>query len=397
MVSSKRKRTQTKRMKESKKQVAKRVKRKSVRRPFKPPAKTQVDETKDQEVDVVASTGEGETTDQVAATLPVVEDEPDVNQDLILTQTQSAPTTSDDQVQQVNAIAATGEGEEETLPDKPAGFASYVSMITTRKSTWIHSEDVITLMQTYLPNSLPSTWTMKRLLLTMVERYSIPIKKGWNCKKLAQRLDFYVINGTTVEVNPKQRWSNKLDMARLLIVMFGDEEAKSKYIQSRQLPNRQRLDDTKRRSVKVEYWVDVAKLYNDEEEKYMIDVEDDMVNMYLRAELKSVYRVPWGGAKLREQFRILRADYEGSAALRNYDKSGQNGENFYPDFQNNNPTHVMLHYLLRDMHTETDDPQGISDSIVQLMAVLIMNFNLTLVTRKDIPEPSTDTTNRVSY
>ena len=75
-------------MKESKKQVAKRVKRKSVRRPFKPPAKTQVDETKDQEVDVVASTGEGETTDQVAATLPVVEDEADVNQDLILTQTQ---------------------------------------------------------------------------------------------------------------------------------------------------------------------------------------------------------------------------------------------------------------------------------------------------------------------
>ena len=166
-----------------------------------------------------------------------------------------------------------------------------------------------------------------------------------------------------------------MDMARLLIVMFGDEESKSKYIESRQLPNRQRLDDTTRRSVKVEYWVEVAKLYNDQDEKYMIDVEDDMVNMYLRAELKSVYRVSWSGAKLREQFRILRADYEGSVALRNYDKSGQNGENFYPDFQNQNPTHVMLHYLLRDMphggvlgdmpEDTTVDTTGVQDLTVE--------------------------------
>ena len=62
----------------------------------------------------------------------------------------------------------------------------------------------------------------------MVERYDIPIKKGWNCKVLAQRLYFFVVNSTTVDDNPKQRWSNKLDMARLLIVMFGDEEEKSK-------------------------------------------------------------------------------------------------------------------------------------------------------------------------
>ena len=45
---------------------------------------------------------------------------------------------------------------------------------------------------------------------------------------LAQRLYFFVVNSTTVDDNPKQRWSNKLDMARLLIVMFGDEEEKSK-------------------------------------------------------------------------------------------------------------------------------------------------------------------------
>ena len=106
--------------------------------------------------------GAGETTDVVEATLPVVEDEQVENQDLILTQTQSAPA-SDDQVQEVDAVETTGAGEETTLPDKPAGFESYVVMAITRKSTWIHNEDVIELMQSYLPNSMPSTWTMKRL------------------------------------------------------------------------------------------------------------------------------------------------------------------------------------------------------------------------------------------
>ena len=52
---------------------------------------------------------------------------------------------------------------------------------------------------------------------------------------------------------------------------------------------------------------------------------------------------------------------------------------------------------MNTQHTQTDDPKGISDSIVQPMAISIMNFNLTLVTRKDIPEPPTDTTNRVAY
>ena len=53
--------------------------------------------------------------------------------------------------------------------------------------------------------------------------------------------------------------------------------------------------------------------------------------------------------KLREQFRQLRADYEGSVELRNYQQSGQNSTEFYPDFQKRNPTHVLLHYLLLDM------------------------------------------------
>ena len=52
---------------------------------------------------------------------------------------------------------------------------------------------------------------------------------------------------------------------------------------------------------------------------------------------------------------------------------------------------------MNTQHTQTEDPKGISDSIVQPMAISIMNFNLTLVTRKDVPEPPENTTNWVSY
>ena len=52
---------------------------------------------------------------------------------------------------------------------------------------------------------------------------------------------------------------------------------------------------------------------------------------------------------------------------------------------------------MNTQHTQTEDPKGISDSIVQPMAISIMNFNLTLVTRKDAPEPPENTTNWVAY
>ena len=90
-------------------------------------------------------------------------------------------------------------------------------------------------------------------------------------------------------------------------------------------------------------------MYNSRDKEVWIDVGDDLVNMFLREHLKVSWRCDWSGQKLREQFRQLRADYEGSVELRNYQQSGQNSTEFYPDFQKRNPTHVLLHDLLLDM------------------------------------------------
>ena len=141
----------------------------------------------------------------------------------------------------------------------------------------------------------------------------------------------------------------KLDMARLLMLMLGDDNGRCKYIASRQLPQRDRLDDTKLRSLKVEYWIGVQAEYNDPSNVIYIDTDDHVVDMYLRSAMSSSFRVPWTAPKLREQFRQLRSDYEGSEEKRHYDQSGQNGPLFYPDFQRKNPAHVLLHYLLREM------------------------------------------------
>ena len=133
------------------------------------------------------------------------------------------------------------------------------------------------------------------------------------------------------------------------MLMFGTAEAKAEYLESRQLPTRRQLDDTTTKTLKVEYWIKVANKYADESVHVVIDVNNEQVSLYLRSKLRSEYRVSWSASKLREHFRELRADYEGSEEYDNYKRSGQNGPHFYPDFQKNAPTHVMLHYLLRDM------------------------------------------------
>ena len=48
-------------------------------------------------------------------------------------------------------------------------------------------------------------------------------------------------------------------------------------------------------------------------------------------------------------------------------------------------------------YTSTDDPTGISDSLVQPMAVSVENFNLSLVSAGDIPEPPPGTSNLLAY
>ena len=202
-------------------------------------------------------------------------------------------------------------------------------------------------MQQFLPGMEPNKWTVKRLYVQIITQLNIPIKKGENTKKMGATIDFYLANGgiSNVDANPKARWSAKLDMARLIIVMFGTEDARRRYIESRQLATRERLDNTKLRSIKCEYWVDIAEKYNDPQTQTIIDVDNDIVNMYLRSELKSNFRVAWVPVKLREMFRELRADYEGSEEVRRYGESGQNGPFFYPDFQKKNAAHVLFHYL----------------------------------------------------
>ena len=233
----------------------------------------------------------------------------------------------------------------------PAPFSSFTELASTKKPVWIHADEVITMMQDFLPGLDDTKWTIKRLCTGILEKKRIPCRKGVNAVEMARTIDFYLGNGkeddkNVIEDQKNKRWSAKLDMARLLMVMLGDEDSRQKYIQSRQLMTRQRLDDTSLRSVKVEYWIDVAKTYNDPSHSVTIDVNDEMATMYLRRVMDTRFRVQWTANKLREQFRVLRADYESSRELRNYVASGQNSTNFYPDFQSKNPSHVLLHYLL---------------------------------------------------
>ena len=136
------------------------------------------------------------------------------------------------------------------------------------------------------------------------------------------------------------------------MIMFGTEQAKADYVASRQLPTRAQLDDTRTKSLKVEYWVKIAKEYSDRSVVYSIDVGNDCVDLHLCKNLSCSFRVSWSASKLREHFMDLRADYEGSDEYQNYVLSGQNSPLFYPDFQKQQPTHVILHYLLQGL------PQG---------------------------------------
>ena len=196
---------------------------------------------------------------------------------------------------------------------------------------------------------------MKRLVKAILVKHKIPHRVHDSKQVLGRAIDFFVQGGKseenqTEEKRTTRRWSAKMDMARMLQLMFGSEEGKSKYLLSRQLANRQQLDDHKTKSVKAEYWVNLAKQYNDSSVEVEIDVGAGVVNLYLKQHLSAKFRCAWEAHKLRECFRKLRSDYEGSEEYRRFGVSGQNdGQNFYPDFQKHNPSHVMLHYLIYDM------------------------------------------------
>ena len=400
---TKRKRKQTQRMQESQQQTKR---GKKVKRPFKPPGATKdgavtkdstsvsedVDSTKDttsvsEDVDstkdATSVSEDGASTKDVTSAsedVAATKDATSVSEDGAITKdVTSAPedgastkdvTSASEDVAATKDVTSVSESEDglttkdttsasedvaatrdipPVIPEVPNGFSTYEDMSRCKKVLWIRNNSVVELMQTFLIND-PSAWTMKRLYQAMVSHYGVVHKRGANASTLGRNIDFptFLVSDEE-EVQTKNRWSSKLDMGRLLMIMFGDEQSRVDYIQSRQLATRQQLDNTTKKSVKVEYWMQVSKVYNSRDKEVWIEVGDDVVNMFLRERLKTCWRCDWCAQKLREQFRQLRADYEGSVELRNYQQSGQNSTEFYPDFQKGNPTHVLLHYLLLRM------------------------------------------------
>ena len=140
-------------------------------------------------------------------------------------------------------------------------------MSGSKKIVWGTSRDVRMCMEWYLSDMSEGDWTMKRLVKAILVKHKIPHRVHDSKQVLGRAIDFFVQGGKSEENQTEEkrtrRWSAKMDMARMLQLMFGSEEGKSKYLLSRQLANRQQLDDHKTKSVKAEYWVNLAKQYND--------------------------------------------------------------------------------------------------------------------------------------
>ena len=155
-----------------------------------------------------------------------------------------------------DGTARTNEGNDSDSSEEfelPSEFISFEEMSVAKKSLWAGSAGVRKMMETYLCDSQPASWTMKRLLLRIVEENNIAHLKHDNAESLGRRVDFWRNSDADLDVDdgPVQRWSAKLDIARLLQVMFGDDTARAAYIKSRKLATRLQLDDTSRQSLKV--------------------------------------------------------------------------------------------------------------------------------------------------
>ena len=141
------------------------------------------------------------------------------------------------------------------------------------------------MMQDYLPKVEPSKWTMKKLFLAVVIKHDISYRLGDNCKTLGTKIDWWIQRpdeegAGEVKTQTKRRWSAQLDLGRLLMIMFGIEQAKAAYLRSLQLPDRERLDDTTQRSVKVEYWCRVSDMYNNSDLVVDLTVGHGMADIY---------------------------------------------------------------------------------------------------------------------
>ena len=123
------------------------------------------------------------------------------------------------------------------------------------------------MMEEYLPGVPDNKWTMKKLFLAIVNKHNITHRLNDNARQLGATIDWWVANpgGDQEDLTARiqRRWSPLLDLGRLLMIMLGREQARAEFLKSRQLTDRQRLDDTKLKSLKVEYWLQVTAKYND--------------------------------------------------------------------------------------------------------------------------------------
>lgn len=135
------------------------------------------------------------------------------------------------------------------------------------------------------------------MFLAIIQSFDIVQVKGLNKQKLGRTIDFYRANGGQINVGvnnvitaSKLRWSTNQDVARLFQLMLGTKQAQGEFIKSLKFMTRARLDDTVKKSLKTEYWIDLSKKYNDTDSQIHIDCGDDMVNLYLRANMTCEYR-----------------------------------------------------------------------------------------------------------
>jgi len=265
----------------------------------------------------------------------------------------SAIATTEEPKSVIATTEETKSDGEDGKPTLPSGFESFAAMAVARKKVWRNSSEVLDLMTEYLPDVPRASWTMKRLLRAIVKKHQVKHRVHDNTAALGRAIDFWEVEMDDDTARKVLRWSNTLDLARLLQLMFGDETSRANYLASRQLATRSRLDSTTRTSLKSEYWLALAKRFNDQDLVVAIDVGRPLVNLFLQSHMRTSFRGSWSADKLRQTFRRSRADYEGSQVYARFQASGQNdGENFYPDFCTNNPGFVMMHYMLMGM------PQG---------------------------------------
>ena len=190
---------------------------------------------------------------------------------------------------------------------------------------------------------------------------------------------------TTDTHTQKKRWAAKMDSARLLSVMFGSTSMRKAFVQSKQPLSKDEMDGRVTLNRFEQYWTDVATVFSNPDADVHLHVDNCVVLSYLQENLNASHRRSVSAGECQKQYENLRAQYEGSKSWQNYRRSGQGEPNFFPDFCNDNPIHVYLHYIMRD------DEEHTGNDNLSLAAFSLINESKHVNT---MPMPSTRTIRR---